>query len=208
MKLHSYLILFLLIGLFTNGCMTSYTATYEMSLDDVSRPAEAGEEFGEKEIVESDTTWQFEDEFIKTTWVPMGSTFFLEIENKTDHSISIVWDESVFISPSGSSKSLLHGEVRRIDANRSIPPTVVASQARSEMFVGTLDGFEGDGELPTSTIVQAANSEGKREFEKIVSENINEEVSVLLALNIEDVTHEYTFNFNIDGVEVSESGTY
>jgi hypothetical protein len=171
-----------------------------MSLQEVSRPAEAEERYGEIEISDADTTYYFEDEFIKTDWVPLGELFLLGLENKTEHSISIVWDQSVLVTPDGNSKSLLHGDVRRIDAQRSIPPTVVASGSKTDLFIGTMDGFEGEGDMPRSILVGGGNAEMLKRFQDSTSDLIGKNVRAILALEVRGTVLEYNFTFNIDDV--------
>lgn len=191
---------FLFISILLSGCMTTHTASYDMSLVEVSRPAEAEERYGEFEITDSDSTYYFEDDFVKTIWIPMGELFVLDIKNKTDNSISIVWDESALVTPRGTSKSILHGEVRRMDAQRSIPPTVVVSNSRSELFIGTMDGFDGEGDLPRSVILSEGDQESVNRFQELTSELIGDQVRVLLALQVRGTVLEYNFSFNIDDV--------
>jgi len=188
-------ILFLL-----SNCVATHTATYDMSLVEVSRPAEAVERYGELEITDADTSYYFEDDFINTVWIPMGELFLLDIENKTENSISIIWDESALVTPRGTSKSILHGEVRRIDAQRSIPPTVIVSGSRSELFIGTMDGFEGKGDMPRSIMLTEGDQEGLMRFQELTSDLVGEQVRVLLALQVRGTVLEYNFSFNINDV--------
>ncbi|MEX0681002.1 MAG: hypothetical protein WD097_06435 [Balneolales bacterium] len=171
-----------------------------MSLQEVSRPAEAEERYGEIEISETDSTYYFEDEFISTSWIPMGELFILGLENKTEHSISIIWDQSVLVTPSGTSKTLIHGEVRRIDSQRSIPPTIVASGSRTELYVGTIDGFDGEGDMPRRILIETTNTAMLERFQESTLDLIGEKVRPILALEVRGSVLEYNFTFNIDGV--------
>lgn len=187
------------VSILLSGCYTTHTATYDMSLQKVSRPAEAEERYGEIKISEIDSTYYFEDEFIKTDWVVgLGELFVLGFENKTEHSIGIVWDQSVLVTPDGNSKTLLHGEVRRIDAQRSIPPSIVASNSKTDLLIGTMDGFEGEGDMPRSILIEGGNTSTLKRFQDSVSDLIGKNVRLILALEVKGTVLEYNFTFNID----------
>lgn len=54
----------------------------------------------------------------------------IALENDSDGAVKILWDDSTFVDPSGSSSRIFHFGVKYTDRNNSLPPTVVAPHAR------------------------------------------------------------------------------
>lgn len=187
--------------------MTTYEATYDMALDNVKRPADAQDRWGEQEMIETDSSYVFEDGFVKATWIPLGSIFFVRMENKTDNSIRIDWNQSAFVGPDGSSETLVHGEMKRYQIGQEVAPTVIPADGRVESLVGPEGGFGDNGPLPRRRQVQGGGSDGSdpgANFRQEVSDLEGKTVQVLMPLQIEDELNEYTFTFRVNGVSVSE----
>jgi hypothetical protein len=120
--------------------------------------------------------------------------------------MEIVWDESVYMGVDGNSKKLLHGEVRKINAQRSIPPTVVGPNSKTDMYIGSIEGFENETLLRTSITTLKPEKEAVSSLDTLKNELRGMDVQVLLALKIQGQTHDYNFNFDINEVEDSKRG--
>ena len=194
----------LLFLLFT-GCATAgasfYTAEYEASLSEVRRPADAERRYGAKEVTETDSSYTFEDEFVKSTWVPANGVFYVDIKNKTENSIQIDWNQGAYVGPDGNSQRLMHGEVRRYQANQSLPPTVIPAGGSASKTIGSMEAFEGE-LFPVSYV--GADSSGVASFRKRVDAFEETEVQVLLPLKIEEEVNEYTFTFDVTDARVDK----
>ncbi len=82
------------ILVFLNGCSTLqpfYYGTYDISMTEVERPADAKERYGEQNITsiteEGNPKYYFEDNLVKIAWLATSSDLSLVMENKTDNSI-------------------------------------------------------------------------------------------------------------------------
>lgn len=195
----------LLFLLFT-GCapgVSLYTAEYEASLSEVRRPADAEQRYGAKEVTETDSSYTFEDEFVKSTWVPAAGVFYVDIENKTGNSIQIDWNQGAYVGPDGNSQRLIHGDVRRYQANESLPPTVIPAGGSVSKTIGSMEAFEGE-LFPVSYRNVGTDTSGAASFRERVDAYEETEVQVLLPLKIEEEVNEYTFTFDVTDARVNK----
>ncbi len=213
-----------LVGLsvFTS-CATTYLAHYDIALTSAERPADAKERYGEYVIVASsaeDTTrYRYEDELVRISWLPTPYELAFVLENKTAHSIKIVWDEAVFTDQTGVSHRVMHLGTKIADRFSSQPPTVVPRKGMiSDLIypagyydmVGydwrrrdllpvrrsiSKDGGKVDGKIRTHSAMVA-------DFESLVMNAIGKTWEVLLPLQIEDVVNAYLFVFTVKDVQI------
>ena len=111
------------------GCETMH-AIYDIGLYEVERPADAMERYGEQKIArveeEEATKYSFEDDLVQIVWLAQPNEISFLLNNKTDYSIKIIWDEAAFVDKGGMSHRVMHLGVKYSDRNASQPPTVVA----------------------------------------------------------------------------------
>lgn len=69
--------------------------------------------------------------------VPAGAAAWrVTVQNETNDPVSLLWDESSFVTASGDSGGrLIRGETRRIDSAKAQPPTPVPAHARASEIV-------------------------------------------------------------------------
>jgi hypothetical protein len=174
-----------------------------MSLDEVERPADANERFEDKQVSETDTSYVFEDEFIRAVVVPTGSFTLMVIENKTNNTIRIDWNQGAFVGPNGSSQTLVHGEMRRIDIGRDVSPTVIAGGSSVEKLVTGADEIDDNERMPTTLVYEGgANQEIPNSLEEEATSLIGKNFEILMPFIIEDTINEYIFRVGINDVNV------
>jgi hypothetical protein len=199
----------LILLFFIVGCVPKHYATYDLGLQEVERPSNTKERYGEPKIVrfqeEGKTKFSFEDGMIKIILFPASTQFALLLTNKTSHSIKVIWDEAVYVDESGMSQRVMHSGVKYIDKNNSQPPTIVVRGATISDVV-----------LPTDNIYYEKGKYGgwrespllpdmsydRPEIERQASGLIGKTVQILLPIKIEDVVNEYVFVFSIDGFSI------
>jgi hypothetical protein len=183
-----------------------YECTYILSLAEVERPANAQERYGESSIIsfeeEGSKKYSYEDDLIKIIWLPLEEELSFVLENKTNHSIKIIWDEAVFIDENDSSGKVMHSGVKYTDRNNSQPPTVVVRNAKiTDVVVPTDHIWYSSGKYggwrTTALIDNLARS--KEELDIEATEKIGKTIGVLLPLQIEETVNEYIFSFKVDG---------
>lgn len=186
------------------GCyMMTPSVRYVISLSEVERPADAQQRYGEQ-IVEARAStgdsmkYLFEDELVSILWVPTNTRVHFFLTNKSDHSIKIVWDESAFVRLTGQSDRVVHSGVKYSEVNSSQPPTIVPRGGTLEDFILSADqvfyvsgSYGGWREAPLLSY-----NPNPQEIQSLIGKTFR----VLLALQIEGVTNEYTFTFIVDNV--------
>jgi hypothetical protein len=202
------LLLVSLLALLLTGCM-AYKGVYNVGLSAVERPENAKERYGESKIINfqdaGTTKYSYEDELIKIVWLPLSTEFSFTLENKSDHSIQIVWDEAAY--ENGSTGRIMHSGVKYIDRNNPQPPTVVIKKAKIDDIIlptdnvyyisGQYGGWNTKPLFPNS-----ANSQ--EELNSLTQNYINKTVGILLPLKIEDTVNEYIFRFKVDGFKSNQ----
>jgi hypothetical protein len=193
-----------LAALMVAGCM-SYTGTYKVGLQEVERPENAKERYGDSKIVNFDedgsTKYSYEDSLIQIVWLPATKQFGFMMLNKTEHSIKIIWDEAVYIDENGASGKVMHAGVKYIDRNSSQPATIVPKKARIDDMV-----------LPTDKVYYVSGQYGgwstrplfpnlatnQENLNTLTAMYIGKTVKILLPLQIEETVNEYTFSFKVE----------
>ena len=194
----------LFLALFLSSCIF-ITGHYQIGLLNVERPENAKERYGESKIVnfeeDGETKYSYEDEMIKIIWIPLRKQFTFALENKTDHSIKIIWDEAVFVDASGSSERVMHSGVKYTDRNSPQTPTIVVRNANiSDVILPTNNVYYVSGQYggwrTRPLIPNTANTQ--EELVTISKKYVGKTVSILLPLKIEDTVNEYIFSFKIE----------
>jgi len=187
------------------GCRTTYQASYDMSLSEVERPADAEKRFGETEVSKTDTSYVFEDRFIHAVVMPSGGFTGMIIKNKTDNTIRIDWNQGAFVGPDGSSQILVHGEMRKIDIGRDVSSTVIAPNSSVEKIVTGDEEVDGAEKIPTARVSQTSEkTQVKDSLEKDAKSLIGRNFQVVMPFKIKDTVNEYIFRVNINDVSVEE----
>lgn len=151
----------------------------------VERPAEVGQRWGAIKITDlGEGKFGYSDSLIGGTFLVTNATVYMSVQNLTEHSIKIVWDESAINDPAGRSSRIATGDMRRIDLGRSIPPSVILSGSTLEETLLSQDYITSDGISPFVTPENIDMYKGKA-------------VSLLVAFEIQGIINEYTFIFPI-----------
>jgi hypothetical protein len=194
----------LILAVMMTSCMT-YQGFYNVGLQNVERPENAKERYGESKIVnfeeEGKTKYSYEDDMIKIVWLPLSTQFGFTLQNKTDHSIKIIWDEAVYVDPNGSSGRVMHTGVKYIDRNNPQPPTVIVKNANiDDMIVPTDNIYYVSGQYggwrTKPMLPNRANTQ--EELNALIQQYIGKEVRVLLPLEIQGTVNEYIFTFKVE----------
>jgi hypothetical protein len=182
---------------------------YVIRLAEVERPASARQRYGEQVITQVPDTgaarYAFEDNLVRIVWVATSKRIHFDLTNKTQYSVRIPWDEVAFVDTAKQSHPVMHVGVKYTDCSASKPPSVVVQRgsvsdvmipcSNVEFSLGDwrVNGFlpdQGDLAVSPDSILASIKPEiGKR-------------VQVLLPLQIQDVTNEYLFTFEVVDVRV------
>lgn len=173
------------------------------------------------------------DDYVSIKWSSRHDRLLLDLVNKTDHPIKIVWDESAFIDPDGISSRVMHEGVVYGNRSSSQPPTVVprggrildqilpvslASYSNSQwvhgpLFPGhTVPAFAyGKGRSRIINDFPQKEAEAKRTAEEIrekirsTPSDLRDSLQVVLPISLKGVINDYHFVFDLVGVVVGET---
>lgn len=213
-------IYFGLLFIFLLGCAASvkHYLRYDIVLEEVERPPEAKERYREQKIStaeEKGYKYKFEDEMIKILWMPSSAELRFLLENKTDHSIKIIWNEAAYVCEKGKSHKVMHTGVKYTNRNNLQQSTVVAGKGVITDFIYPTDhanyAYDGWIESPLQTggwTVKPLlpNSQEGGDPQKLLNSAtsyIDKTMQVLLSIQLEDVTYNYVFTFKVKGVNLA-----
>jgi len=151
----------------------------------------------------------YEDNDLKISFSVGTKEIDLEIYNKTDKSIKIIWDETSFI-PYGEGKKVMHKGVKYVDRNAAQVPTTIPSKTSwSDMVVPTDNVYykqgyysqyvSNPGGWETTDLWLTADF-NKPETEAVVMKLKGLKYRLLMPMEVNGIKKEYTFNFEITDV--------
>jgi hypothetical protein len=203
------LVVFIVLGLASGATTPSpyepivLSGNYIVTLSEVERPENAQERWGNSQIstFEDDGTSKssFEDDMIKIIWFVLPGEFSFVLQNKTNNSIRIIWDEAVYVNENGFSGKVAHSDISYTEMNNSQPSTVVVKNTSVDDII-----------VPTKNIYYSSYSgwnieplfreyaSTQEELDETVKEKLGETVKILLPLQIEETVNEYMFSFKIE----------
>jgi len=204
------LLCFLCLFLFSCEAFIVHRLNYGIVLSEVERPTDAKERYGEYEIFETEEEgfkYVFEDEMIKVLWLPTSFTIVFRLENKTDHSMRIIWDEAAYVDENGGSHRVMHGGVKYSEKQATQPSSVVVRRGTLSDVIYPTDyvsytsgAYGGWNEQPLLPNEQMGGD--PQTLLRASEEFIGKTVQILLPIQIEDVTNDYIFTFKIESAEL------
>ena len=232
--------LLVILAIVSVGCVTefaaskstSYTALYKLSLWKVERPEKATQRYGAQKVDTlsgySKYRFSFEDDLVRILWLAGSRNIAFSLENKTDHSIRIPWDEAAFVDINGRSHRVMHAGVKYSERENPQPPSIVVRHGSIEDIVfptdlvyyregyyGTYYSSPGGWEenpllfdLDYHSKYSAGTYPTFPSFEAAVKNSIGRSYQVLLPLQIEDVINDYIFTFKIDDVIAKQDSSW
>lgn len=176
------------------ACVTTYSGfAPNLSLSAVQRPQDVAERWGEYTLTPADSAgFLYEDGLVRLAVVPLSGSFSAVVENKTEHSMRLVWADASYVGPTGLSSGVVPGETRWMDFGNTPGPQTIPSRARASIVA-----------IPRETAdVSAMTIGGFYQGAGSCSELENTELRLILPLEIEGVVNEYTLLFESGSVEI------
>ena len=168
---------------------------YKVRLREVEQPENVKEQYSKSKITiiaeENETKNSYEDDFIKIIWLPALTEFGFALENKSDNSIKIIWDEAVYIDEDNTSLKVMHSGVKYVDGEKAQPLTVIAKKTKINDLVRPVDNiYFIDNGWHTQSLFSVEKSAGKT-------------VKILLPIQIQETINEYIFSFKITHTRIN-----
>ena len=113
-------ILLLLLAIAVTSCRTSYGVAFFLDLEKVTKD-------GMEEVHKPLSPSSYEDKLLAMNFEVVNNNLLVEIHNKTNEPIDIIWDKVSSVNPYGEAERIIHAGVAYADryksmANSTIPP--------------------------------------------------------------------------------------
>ncbi len=206
MKVKSFLLVSLGLLCLSSCASLFLTTSYDVGLTSVEAPKDAKQQYGETQVVmlneDGVSKYSYEDDLIKITWFTTSTSFEFVLRNKSSHSIKIPWDEIAYINPNGESMRCIHSGVKLIDRNNAQAPSIIAKNSSlSDMLVPSDNIYYVSGNYGGW---QTKNLFGKYSSQEAANTSVyrGSKVYIVFPIIIENVTNEYTFQFQVKDIIV------
>jgi len=148
-------------------------------------------------ILENDTlsfVLSYEDDIIRTKWNFGDSELILTLENLTDNTIKIIWDDAAFIGMNEIAGRIMHTGTSYLDRNDFQPPTIIPKKTKVIEYI-----------VPTENIYFGSYGwiEGRLfiyhidYLKKLIDNYTGKNIKLLIPIVIGDKKIEYIFNFKV-----------
>jgi len=199
----------LLLPIILSGC--NATCFYIYNLSNVERPQNAKERYGEQKIINFDekneNTYVYEDDLIKISWFIGTNKFNFLLENRSDYSIKIIWDDAAYVNTKGMSGRVVHSGIPLKDRNNFQPPTVIPKKSKiNDILIPTEKIIYGQN--PYSSFTSSSGwyahpiipniDYSKKELCNKAATFIGKTIKILLPLQAEETVNDYIFTFYIN----------
>jgi len=195
------------------GCAgTTQRIGFNMSLEKVERPKDAKERFGEVNTTTVDSLGKkyllFEDNLVKAMFFFGYEQISLILENKSDHTMKINWDNAAWISPTCESSRIIHSGVRLVDRNAPQSPSVIVRNGKltdsilpSDHIYFSSGKYGGWRYLALLHHTDVMATDMQSELQK-AQKYAGKTCGILLPIEIEGVQNDYIFTFKIGDAEI------
>ena len=127
-----YLLFLLFIQFTLPGCYNYHYvhyARYNFELNSVEKPKDKNQIYANVKIqnFEENGTqiYLYEDEIIKIVWNIDNETFNFILNNLSDKTLKILWDDAGYVNTNGFTERLIHSGIQYINRNNPQPPTII-----------------------------------------------------------------------------------
>lgn len=166
---------------------------YDMVLESVQRPADVRERWGDYTVAPADSLqYRYDDELVTVYVLPARGMFELILENKTGHSLQVVWDQMAFVGADGLTSKVSSGDTRVMDMGRAQTPTVIPSRSRVALSAIPNDYFH-RGDYGNTIRDFVCVGRAYQELE-------GAEMRLLMPIRVQDTVNEYTFAFRLSNI--------
>lgn len=189
-----------------------FVPEWSASLVQVERPAKARERYGPQALSTATDTgvtkYRFEDRLVSVTIFALSDRIGFNVENKTDNSVRLIWNDAAFVDIAGKSQPIMHEGIKYTDcAGNKTPSVIVRRGALADAAIPCGNVSFGYSSwvvsplLPHDRLLAADTTNSLSHYR----EHVGKTVSLLLPLQIEDVVNDYLFTFRVDSVAIKPS---
>jgi hypothetical protein len=143
----------------------------------------------------------YEDSILKIHWDYATTQIGFELQNKSEQSLKIIWDDAAFVSMANETGKIFHKGIKYIDRENSQPPTSIYKGTTLSDLVAptsyvsyTTGQYGGWNSSPLIPITRSLFSTKMEYDENLIDRNMR----VILPIKKDDKTIEYTFIFRTE----------
>jgi hypothetical protein len=146
----------------------------------------------------------FEDSLIRVEWEPTLKEFAFELTNKTDHTISINWDEVVYVDENNMPINVMHKGIINLKRNETQKPSIIPTGTTHRDFI-----------IPTENVNLFKWNMYNRfgypitfyywHTQRIYEDNGGGKCAIHMPITIQSLNHSYTFTFEFTDPEHKDS---
>jgi hypothetical protein len=185
------------------------TLQYDVGLVSVQRPATAEQRYGPQAIMpvkDSAGKYRFEDKLIAATFSVGSNQILFDLENRSQYPIQLSWTEAAFVDLQGQSQPVMHTGIKYTDCSSPKAPSVIVAKGRiTDVIVPcnyvkfAYSSWVQHDYLPSGTYVllDSADAVARRLEQEVKGKRIQ----VLLPIKTQDVVNDYTFTFEVAGIQ-------
>lgn len=147
-----------------------------------------------KQVVDTSSTLSYVDSLINAVFTIGKKDISFVMRNKTEKTMKILWDESLFIQ-NGISEKVMHSGVKFIDRNQSMPATVIPPNTlHTDIIIPSNKVYWREGYYS-----QYGSSPGGWEQKDLFPESTEKgtQFSVYMPMVVNGGMKDYTFNFQV-----------
>lgn len=170
----------------------AYRGHFIIFLSKVKKPANSKIRNGKIVEQEADGKFLYEDNYLNCILGVLEKEVMLILQNKTDYTMKVLWDEAAFISASGTSQRVIHSGVNLRDRAQPQAPSVIPGHSILNDSVTPSDNIRFSsylGEWLVDPLLDGLKTAGKY--------SPGTKVSLLLPIQISGVKNEYLFIFEL-----------
>ena len=159
---------------------------YCTKLNKVEKPDNPEIQFGEIKAITDDLTKNsYEDNILSFVILGLSDRFSFSLLNKSQYSLKILWDDASFVDTEGSTSKIIHSGINFSECEKPQTPTTIIRGASVEEDI-----------IPTRYIYKDIKWKVKSYYPS-ESQVGDKQVQIMLPIQIQGVTNEYVFKFNI-----------
>lgn len=189
------ILLLVVVGITLCSCGTMVKMNMVLSSVDVSQNNSSKMYDFDTDSISS--VLSYRDDIISTKWEIGVSDIVLTLENLTDKTIKIIWDDAAFIDVDGTAGRIMHTGIKYIDRNDFQPPTIIPKKTLViENIVPTRNVYFSDsGWVEGQLFIYKTY-----DFKETATSYTGEHVKLLIPIVTNEETIEYIFDFKVNSV--------
>ena len=156
--------------------------------------------------------YHYEDEHVSMDWQISTAAFYFTLQNKTNQTIKINWEDIAYSNSNGTVSRMIHKEIPLGNARMpQVPISIPRNSQWKDYLIPVESIYLEDEEDKTYNVKRLffaeVSTKRDREFEK-AQEQIGQTVSIQIPVIINGTQHNYVFTFNIKDVQKGEIVKY